>query len=202
LQADGKLLVAGSYVNEATPDAFALARYNLDGSLDSTFGSAGVVTTRIGAGAAVCLGIALQRDGRIVLAGYSDTTQGHDFTLACYNSSGALDSTFGNGGVVATDFSGGTDDIAYALTVQRDGKLVAGGQSGEYPFVDFGLARYTDSGQLDQTFGAGGKVISDFSNFDSGYAVTIQRDGKIILSGVITGNDSTFDMGVARYLGR
>src|SRR5438552_1820941 len=70
LQPDGKLLVAGSYVNESTPEEFALARYNTDGSLDSTFGSAGFVSTRIGGGDAFSFGIVLQRDGRIVLAGY------------------------------------------------------------------------------------------------------------------------------------
>ncbi|HEY2712728.1 MAG TPA: hypothetical protein VGI60_09465 [Chthoniobacterales bacterium] len=202
LQADSKLVVAGTYVNEATPNAFALARYNVDGSLDTSFGNAGLVTTRIGSGSAFALGVVLQRDGRIVLAGYSDTRTDHDFTLACYNSNGTLDQTFGAGGAVTTNFAGNnSDDIAYAIALQRDGKLVVGGRTGEYPVFDFGVARYTSAGQLDQGFGVGGVVTTDLGNEELGYGIAVQRDGKILLSGGVF-NGSTFDMGVVRYLGR
>ena len=201
LQADGKVVVAGSYVNESTPNAFALARYNSDGSLDASFGSAGVVTTRIGGGSAFAFGVILQRDGRIVLAGYADG-QDHDFALACYNANGTLDSTFGAGGIVTTDFTGtSSDDIAYGLAVQRDGALLAAGRVGEYPVFDFALARYTSSGQLDQSFGIGGKVTTDLGDEELGYGVAVQRDGKILLSGGAF-NGSNFDFGVVRYLGQ
>lgn len=200
LQRDGKLVVAGTYVNESTPNAFALARYNNDGSLDNSFGNRGLVTTRIGAGDAFCFAIALQRDGRIVLAGYSDG-QDHDFTLACYNADGTLDATFGSAGIVTTDFSNNSDDIAYAMAGQRDGSLVVGGRSGQYPFFDFAVARYTSSGQLDQTFGTDGTVTTDLGSDELGYAIAVQRDGKILLSGgALSGN--TFDFGVVRYLGQ
>jgi uncharacterized delta-60 repeat protein len=199
LQPDGKLVAGGTYVNEATPNSFALARYNSDGSLDSTFGQAGLVTTRIGGGSALAFGIALQRDGRIVLAGYSDTAQDHDFTLARYNSNGSLDQTFGTAGVVTTDFSGSTDDIAYAMALQRDGKIVVGGRTGPYPAFDFGVARYTSNGQLDQSFGSGGKVVTDLGTEELGYGIAVQRDGRILLSGAAF-NGSNFDMAVLRYL--
>jgi len=202
LQADGKLIVAGTYVNEGTPNTFALARYNPDGSLDSSFGNAGLVTTKIGAGAALAFGIILQPDGRIVLSGYSATTEDEDFTLACYQTNGTLDSTFGNGGVTTTNFSSGSSDIAYAIAVQRDGKIVTAGKTGDYPLEDFALTRYTSTGQLDQTFGAGGIVTTDISPIDLGYALTIQRDGRIVLAGAVIGRGGTFDVGVARYLGR
>jgi len=200
LQRDGKIVVGGTYVNEATPYAFALARYNTNGTLDASFGNAGVVTTRIGGGDALALGLVVQRDGRIVLAGYSDG-EDHDFTLACYNSNGSLDTTFGTGGITTTNFSTNSDDIAYALAVQRDGTLLVGGRVGEYPVFDFGVARYTSGGQLDQSFGVGGKVTTDLGNDELGYGIAVQRDGKILLSGAAF-NGSTFDFGVMRYLGQ
>jgi len=129
LQADGKILVGGTY-NTGSSHGFMLARYNPNGTLDTTFGSSGVVTTAIGNGDAFSFGIGLLTDGRIVLGGYSSTNQDHDFTVACYNSNGTLDQTFGTSGIAATDFSGGTDDIAYALAVQRDNKIVRGRLSG------------------------------------------------------------------------
>jgi uncharacterized delta-60 repeat protein len=202
LQPDGKLVAAGTYVNEGTFNAIALARYNPDGSLDSTFGDAGLVRTWIGQGDAFAFGIVLQADGRIVVAGYNDTPQDNDFALACYLTNGALDSTFGTGGVITTNFSGTSSDIAYSIAVQRDGKLVAAGHTGDYPTEDFALARYTSTGQLDQTFGAGGLVATDIASIDLGYAIAIQRDGKILLSGGTLGPSGTFDMAVARYLAR
>jgi uncharacterized delta-60 repeat protein len=200
LQRDGKLVVAGTYVNESTPNAFALARYNNDGSLDNSFGNAGLVTTRIGGGNALAFGVVVQRDGRIVLAGYSDG-EDHDFALACYNTNGTLDSTFGNAGITTTNFSTNSDDIAYALAVGRDGTLLVGGRVGQYPVFDLGVARYTSNGQLDQSFGVGGKVMTDLGNEELGYGVGVQRDGKILLSGAIF-NGSTFDFGLVRYLGQ
>ena len=200
LQSDGKLVVGGTYKNERTPHQFALARYNSNGSLDSTFGSSGKVMTTVGTGDAFSFAIALQSTGRIVLAGYS-YTQGHDFSLAGYNPDGTLDSTFGNGGFMATDFSGSTDDIAYAMTMQRDGKLVVAGRTGSYPNFDFALARYSSDGQPDETFGAGGKVITNLSTTDDAYAVALQRDGRIVLAGIAF-NGSNFDFAAACYLGR
>jgi uncharacterized delta-60 repeat protein len=202
LQPDGKLVVGGYYKqSDRTPHQFALARYNSNGTLDSAFGQAGKVMTRVGLGDAFSFGIALQSNGRIVLAGYSDTILDHDFSLVGYTANGTLDSTFGNGGFVTTDFSGGSDDIAYAMTMQADGKLVVAGRTGDYPQNDFALARYSSDGQLDQTFGAAGKVVSDFSSIDQAYGVALQN-GKIVVAGVAFPNGANFDFTVARYLGR
>src|SRR5262249_22284878 len=107
LQPDGKLVVGGYYKkNDRTPHQFALTRYNSNGTLDSAFGQSGKVTTRLGLGDAYSFGIAIQSNGRIVLAGYSETTQDHDFSLIGYTANGTVDPTFGNGGFIATDFSG------------------------------------------------------------------------------------------------
>jgi uncharacterized delta-60 repeat protein len=199
LQSDGKLLVGGT--DESTRHGFLLARYNSNGTLDTSFGNLGMVTTPIGSGDAFSFGIGLLSDGRIVLAGYSETTQDHDFTVACYTSNGQLDQTFGNGGIVVTDFSGGTDDIAYALAVQPDNKILVGGQSGLYPTFNFGLARYTSTGQLDQTFGTGGKVLTPVAHDSHGYALTTAT-GKITLAGAVASDQKPFDFGVARYLAK
>jgi uncharacterized delta-60 repeat protein len=199
LQADGKIVVVGTFDPGSTSSRFLLARYNSDGTLDGTFGSSGVTTTAIGNGDAFSFAIGLLSGGRIVLGGYSSGTQDHDFTVACYTSNGLLDQTFGNGGIAATDF-GGTDDIAYGLAVQRD-QVVLGGRSGFYPNFNFGLARYTSSGQPDQTFGAGGKVVTPVANSSNGYAVAL-AGGKIILAGAVADSQRPFDFGVARYLGR
>ena len=201
MQLDGKLVVGGSYKNERTPHQFALARYNANGSLDSTFGNAGKVVTFIGAGDAFATALVIQSNGRIVLAGYSETTQDHDFTLAGYASNGTLDSTFGNGGLMTTDFSGASDDIPYAMALQSDGKLVVVGQTGDYPELDFALVRYNVDGQLDQGFGAAGKIATDTSLSDHAYGVALQRDGKIVLAGIAL-NGTNFDFTVARYLAR
>jgi uncharacterized delta-60 repeat protein len=203
LQPDGKLVVGG-YRKESdrTPHEFALARYNSNGTLDSAFGQAGKVMTRLGLGDAYSFAIALQSNGRIVLAGYSATTLDHDFSLVGYTANGTVDSTFGNGGFVTTDFFGATDDIAYAMTMQSDGKLLLAGRTGEYPENDFALARYSSDGQLDQTFGVGGKVVSDFSNIDQAYGIALQPNGRILLAGIGFANGANFDFTVARYLGR
>jgi uncharacterized delta-60 repeat protein len=129
VQADGKLVAAG-VAPTATGSAFALARYNPDGTLDPSFGTGGTVTTDLNGGANA---LVVQVDGKLVAAGVA----GNDFALARYNPNGTLDASFGTGGTVTTDFAG-TSDNAFALAVQADGKLVAAGGTGSA----FALARY------------------------------------------------------------
>jgi uncharacterized delta-60 repeat protein len=199
-QADGKLVVAGEYKNEGTHRQVALARYETNGSLDGAFGTAGKVTTTVGLGDAAGYAMTLQPDQRIVVAGYSYSNQGKDFTLARYRPDGSLDPQFGEGGLVQTDLGGGTTDISYAVAVQR-GMLVAAGRTGPYPETNTGLARYTSTGQLDPTFGTGGTVTTDIGGPDQGYALALSRGGKIVVAGISLASGSTFDFAVARYLG-
>jgi uncharacterized delta-60 repeat protein len=140
LQADGKIVVAGSSNARGTYD-FALARYRPNGSLDPAFGSGGKVLTDFGGSDGVSA-LALQPDGKIVVAGVSDANGSDDFALARYRADGALDTSFSGDGKVTTDF-GGTLDEGYALVIQpRNGRLVVAGRSDTNGSDDFALARY------------------------------------------------------------
>jgi uncharacterized delta-60 repeat protein len=129
----------------------------------------------------------LQPDGKIVAAGSAiQSSGGVNFALARYDSGGNLDPAFGAGGKVTTDFAG-SNDRAFAVALQPDGKIVAAGATiqNNSGISDFGLARYDAGGNLDPAFGTGGKVVTDFfRSFDEAYAVALQPDGKIIAAGV------------------
>jgi uncharacterized delta-60 repeat protein len=175
LQPNGKLVVAGDYRRADSAYDFTLARFNPDGSLDSTFGIGGRVTTDFGEYYGFGYALILQPDGKLVAAGYS----GRDnFALARYNADGSLDPTFGVGGKVTTTFNT-TYNEAYALGIQPDGKLVAAGQSG----FNLALARFNPDGSLDSTFGIGGRVTTDFGGYDYARALVIQPDGKLVAAG-------------------
>jgi uncharacterized delta-60 repeat protein len=166
LQGDGKIVAAGG---TGLQDAFALARYNPDGSLDKTFGTGGLVMTGINELAGVNA-VAVQEDGKIVVAGSSGGVQGF-FTLARYNPDGRLDKTFGAGGPVF-----GTSGSANALALQGDGKIVAAGSTEN---TTFALVRYNPDGILDGTFGTGGTVTTAFgTSGSSASAVALQGMGR------------------------
>jgi uncharacterized delta-60 repeat protein len=205
IQPDGKILVAGASFGgnpaNSNPD-FALARYNNDGSLDLTFGSGGLVRTNM-AGFDNAKGIAIQPDGKIVAAGETISSQTiiqRDFALARYNSDGSLDTTFGSGGKVITNFFGDTDLVA-GLVIKADGRIVvAGTTSGDVTNFNFALAGYNSDGSLDATFGSGGKVITDFfGNFDVCSSINLQSDGKLVLTGDAISPFFGSILAIARY---
>ena len=204
LQPDGKILAAGSARSSSSsviPD-FALVRYNDRGRLDSGFGSAGRVTTDFFGSFDQATAIALQSDGKIVLAGVANpdfTLANSDFALARYSPDGNLDSTFGSGGKVTTNFLGAADE-AKALALEPNGKLVAAGNTNGFGGSrDFALAHYNGDGILDPGFGAAGKVVIDFfGSVDSGNALALQPDGKIVVAGVALGGIG-LEFAVARY---
>jgi uncharacterized delta-60 repeat protein len=158
--------------------------------LDSSFGSAGKVTTDVTGRYEEVRALVIEPDGQIVAAGVAGTGVDQDFALARYNLDGSLDRTFGTGGVVITDFSGGSD-AAWALVLQPDGKLVAAGVASG----DFGLVRYNADGSLDVGFGIGGKITTDFGRDDRVNALAVQQDGKIVAAGVA----DSLDFALARY---
>ena len=200
VQADGKIVVAGgAYPLFTFAGDFKVARYNPDGSLDNSFGTGGIVTTTFPGDGSYAFALALQPDGKIIAAGtdFFDFNPGDmsdtDFALARYNPDGSLDTTFGNGGTVTTDFLGHEDDV-YSVLIQSDGKIVAvGSANSPIDYYDFAVARYLANGTLDTTFGTGGKVRTDFGNndLDIAYAAALQSDGKIVTAGT-----TVFDFGV------
>lgn len=190
IQGDGKLVAAG---RSARPWRFALARYTGAGKLDPSFGLGGKVLTDVGsAGRSAVSAVAIQRDGRLVAAGWSDLSALYEtVVVARYTTRGSLDPSFGRGGRVLTEFNSGKRASAWAraLAVQADDKVVvAGGRHLVDCGVDcswrFALARYTPRGRLDPSFGRGGKVLTRLgSQGDTAAAVAIQRDGKIVAAG-------------------
>jgi uncharacterized delta-60 repeat protein len=196
LQADGKIVVAG-YIGGADFD-FALARYNADGSLDTSFDTDGKLTTHFGSGDDQAVAVAVQTDGKIVAAGRAFTGGRLDFALARYNTDGSLDTTFDTDGKVTTQF-GPSSAAAWAVVVQPNGKIVAVGEGPVGSTFDFALARYNADGSLDTTFDSDGKVTTAFdSGNDQAFAVALQPDGKIVAAGVAQVAGSS-DFALARY---
>lgn len=192
LQANGKIVAAGRS-SGGMGSSFALARYNSNGTLDTSFGSTGKVTTNLGGGA---YAVAIQVDGKIVAAGVASDS---DFALARYNTDGSLDASFGSGGKVTTDFFGGFDQ-AQAIAIQSDGKIIAAGVDVIGNSNDFALARYNSDGSLDSSFGNGGKMTTDFfGSNDAASGIALQPDGKIVVAGAA--KSTVFHFALARYNG-
>jgi uncharacterized delta-60 repeat protein len=195
VQPDGKIVVAGRAFIGGTTD-FALARYNPDGSLDTSFDTDGKVTTDFLANNDIAQAVALQPDGKIVVAGFARVPGNRDnFALARYNPNGSLDTSFETDGKVIPTF-GSSDEEAFAVAVQADGKIVAAGIDSN---ADFALVRLNQDGTLDTSFDTDGKVTTDFdSDFDQAYAIALQPDGKIIATGrAVIGGTTNFAL--ARY---
>jgi uncharacterized delta-60 repeat protein len=200
IQPGGKIVVAGLAQISSEDSDFALARYNRDGSLDTSFGDDGKVTTDFFGFAEAAIAVALQPDGKIVAVGGTGFGFAFDFALARYNRDGSLDTSFGDGGKVTTDFFGGADQ-ARAVAIQPGGKIVVAGlvrlSSEDF---DFALARYNRDGSLDTSFGDGGKVTTDFFGFsDTASAVAIQPGGKIVVAGSAQVSSEDYDFALARY---
>jgi uncharacterized delta-60 repeat protein len=196
IQGDGKIVAAGYTGGFGTYD-FALARYNADGSLDATFDGDGKVTTDFAGNDNLALGMALQGDGKIVAAGVAISAD-FDTALARYNVDGSLDPTFDGDGRVTTDFAG-SDDEAFGVAIQGDGRIVAVGLALFNATYEFALARYRTDGSLDPTFSGDGKVLTPFGNDDQALAVAIQGDRKIVAAGRTTVFGSFSDFALARY---
>ena len=178
IQADGKIVVSGATNGFAGGDNAVVARYNANGSVDTTFGAGrGYVITDFG-GSDRASDMAIQSsDGKIIIVGHAEAgTIGYpsQFALARYNTNGSLDATFGNGGKVLTPFSdvnGPYGATAKDVVVQDDGRIVVTGST----FV----VRYLSSnGSLDPSFGTGGIVRTIDSQ-----SIVAQADGKLVLGG-------------------
>jgi uncharacterized delta-60 repeat protein len=197
-QPDGKIVAVGTLSSTPTND-FALARYNPDGSLDTSFSGDGRQVTDFGSGD-TATGVALQADGKIVAVGHAGGIGGGggDFGLARYNPDGSLDTSFSGDGKQETNFGGfGGFDLGNGVAIQSDGKIVAVGRAGGTG-GDFGLARYNPDGSLDTSFSGDGKRWTDFGGSEEASGVAIQSDGKIVAVGRAEGTGDD-DFALARY---
>ena len=194
IQSDGKFIVAGRSYN-GTDDDLTIVRYNTDGSIDSSFNSDGVFTLSL-TSRQYSASIALQSDGKIVAGVTSEVSGQNAVTVVRINADGALDTGFGTSGKVSTIF--GNSSEANSIAIQGDGKIVVAGVSCNGADYDFAVARFTTEGSLDASFGSGGKLTTTFNaNDDAGAtSIAIQSDGKIIATGY---SDSR--IALARYIG-
>ena len=170
VQTDGKIVVVG-YATAGNTEEFALARYNADGTLDTSFGDSGQVMTDVGISGSNATGVALQKDGKIVVVGYAVNNSGTNYDFACvrYNTDGKVDQSFGDGGKVMTSVGQG-DGKANSVAVQSDGKIIVAGSvyfgdvtvAGSVYVGDskFAVVRYEASGKLDMSFNAAGSVLT------------------------------------------
>jgi uncharacterized delta-60 repeat protein len=195
LQSDGKIILSGYSVG-ANRD-FTVVRYNADGSLDTSFGTGGKVTTPIGSGNDEANSVVLQSDGKIILSGYS-VGANTDFAVVRYNADGSLDTSFDTDGKVTTAI-GSSSDNARSVVLQSDGKIILSGYS-VGATRDFAVVRYNADGSLDTSFGTGGIVTTPIgSGTDEAYSVVLQSDGKIIAAGYSNNGPNNNDFAVVRY---
>jgi uncharacterized delta-60 repeat protein len=212
-QQDGKLVVAGSAHNSYDSEGnlhqqLVLVRYNLDGTLDASFGDAGIVTTQGYENQNMFYELAQQTDGKLVAAGYFQHGASggwlSDIVLVRYNTDGSLDSSFGVNGIVIS--SGGA---AINLAIQSDGKIIISASLSDSPWMPWNLLRYNSDGSLDTDFGVNGVVTTTFASSKMGQYGTpfpfintmlLQSDGKIVAGGSVTVQGANiYDFALARY---
>ena len=188
IQPDGKIVAAG-YAR----GGFAVARYNPNGTLDNTFAGDGKIITSVG-GNDTSYAMALQPNGKIIVVGSTDDR----FGVVRYMSTGALDNSFGTGGIVTTSL--GVKSGAHAVTLQPDGKIVVAGFANNGVDDDFAVVRYDADGSLDTTFSATGFVVTPVGQYnDVARAVAITPDGKIVAAGY-SHNGTDDDFAIVRYI--
>ncbi len=197
IQPDGKIIVAG-YTTDGSHTGTSMARYLTDGSLDTTFNGTGIVLSNYLSLYEKPASIALNQFGQIILAG-GKTTVGSigEIQLLRYNSNGSIDLSFGILGEVNTDI-GTEDDAASAIVIQPDNKIVIAGSGDNFSPItnitayDFIFARYLPNGDLDTTFGVGGKQAIAIGNYND-IATSIALDSNLnIVSAGYSNNSSNF----------
>lgn len=183
IQNDGKIVVAGDAYNPANGSDFALARYTATGKLDNTFGDRGKTTTDILGSNDNIYGLALQGDGKVVVAGtsFNFTAGNSDFALARYTAAGTPDLSFDSDGKVTTDL--GAYDYIYYVTLQTDNKIIAGGFVNNLSTTTPTITRYTVGGALDTTFDNDGKLVSNLPN--SFYTAVAWNNERVYAAGYI-----------------
>lgn len=195
-QQDGKLVAAGSAPGLPWT-RFKVARFNLDGTFDTTFGAGGAVETAVGVASSFATSLVVQPDGKVVAAGRASQSFSSGVAIVRYGPDGTLDESFAAGGI-AFPVPNIPNGIARALALQADGKLLVAGDSGGAIFV----ARHETDGSLDPSFGDGGKVIVSGApgNWEEATDILLQGDGRILLVGHSTSQGPGRGIAVFRLL--
>ena len=198
LQDDGKIVMAG-YTTVGAINRFAVSRFNTNGSLDNSFNGSGIQTAPLGSDIQIGNSVAIQKTGKIIIAGYTFNGSNNDQALARFNTDGSLDNTFDTDGLLSTDIVNSSADYAGSVAVQNDDKIIVAGYSVINNNTVFVLVRYNTDGSLDNTFDTDGKLVGDYYQGNSSVnATVVQSDGKIVTGGS-TWNGTNFDFAVARY---
>lgn len=210
---DGNVMACGTYY-VGTKFKLTLAKYNPGGSLNTNFGTNGMVITDFGGTLYEDATLAIQDDGKILLAGTHETTQeNYDLVLLRFNADGSTDTGFGNNGTIITDFitgDGGGVTGAKGIVLQPDQKIIVFGYTNNSPvgggFLnrDFAVARYNPDGSADTTFGTNGECVVDITGIEVGIgpksdtanSLILEPDGKLIIAGYtqLTGVDNNLSM--------
>jgi len=185
VQPDGKIVVVGytSIGPITTSFKIALARYNSDGTFDTTFSGDGKHVVPTLSGPEEGRSVAIQPDGKIVVAGYAYNGVRNDFLIMRFNSDGTPDTTFDGDGRVAT-ISPGTDSKVYDVAIQADGRIVAAGMADG---AVWGL-RYNSDGSLDATFDGDGIAEIPTTTFNGVITSMVVQDGRIVIAGAANGD--------------
>lgn len=219
IQADGKIVVAGWSISNVVD--FAVARFNTDGSLDDgtvsdstpgdgAFATAGVFTADFAGGDDRAQAIAIQSDGKIVVAGFATQSSFKIFALVRLTTTGALDNSFDTDGKLTTDVSASNHDEARGVAIQSDGRIIAAGKADVPGGQDFALVRYNTNGSLDDnsvsdstpgdSYGTGGKAVTNlFAANELLNGIVLQADGKAVVAGQTFGPIGSFNFVLARY---
>ena len=179
VQPDGKIVAGGYSWNAGTSD-FALARYNADGSPDTSFDGDGMLLTDFFGSNDALYGLAWLPGDQILAAGVA-MNAAQDYALVRYNADGSLDTSFDGDGKLIADFGG--SDFCNDLAVQPDGKILLSGHVFNAGYYNVGLARYNPDGSPDASFDGDGRAVISLNSDQYAYGLALQTDGQIIISG-------------------
>lgn len=205
IQEDQKIIVLGSLITASTGRDFGVIRYNTDGTLDSGFGTNGLkaidFSSNLNAGADNGSQIAIQPDGKLVVAGFVGLVPSYDIGLARLNTNGSLDTSFGTNGKVIYDLGGNNREVS--LQLAADGKLIVGSNIMDTDVENSQcvVARFNPNGSIDNTFGTDGKTTFALSGdpYEQIWDIALQPDGKIIAAGTTGPLETNPDNLVLRF---
>jgi len=200
MQSDGKIVVAGNSSIGGNNNDFAVVRYSANGTLDPRFNQTGKATADFGARDGG-RDVAVDRDGRIFVAGDTSAETKQECALACFKANGSLDMSFNGTGKLTTNFGGDGNADGQGVSVQTDGKIVVAGNATVAGIQQFALARYNADGTLDTSFGSTGRVLTAVGTSGSNATgVALQKDGKIVVAGYAVNNSGRgYDFVCVRY---